>query len=82
MGATTTSLPPGPRTPVPLTSYRLVQRPLESLRGWHARYGDVFTVKLLVFGTGVYVAEPKEIRTLFTGDQRDDVLSLLLRALD
>jgi cytochrome P450 len=31
----------------------------------------VFTVKFLLFGTGVYVAEPDEIKRLFTGDQSD-----------
>jgi len=31
----------------------------------------VFTVRLLVFGTGVYVADPQAIRELFTGDQSD-----------
>ena len=41
------------------------------LTEWHARYGDVFTVKLTGFGTGVYVADPEAIRGLFTGDQSD-----------
>src|SRR5688572_25021720 len=49
----------------------LQRRPLELLRGWQQRYGNVFTVKFLVFGTGVYVAEPEEIRKMFTGDQSD-----------
>jgi cytochrome P450 len=50
---------------------RLMQDPLGSLTGWHRRYGDVFTVPLLVFGVGVYVADPEAIRALFTGDQSD-----------
>jgi cytochrome P450 len=41
------------------------------LRRWHRRYGDVFTVRFLGFGTGVYVADPDAIRGLFTGDQSD-----------
>jgi len=41
------------------------------LRQWHARYGDLFTVRLTGFGTGVYVADPDAIRELFTGDQSD-----------
>jgi cytochrome P450 len=52
-----------------VNTVRLVQRPLESLLGWHKRYGDLFTVRLLVFGTGVYVADPAAIKALFTGDQ-------------
>ena len=41
------------------------------LEGWHRRYGDVFTVKYLGFGTGVYVCDPQAIRELMTGDQSD-----------
>ena len=44
---------------------------MESLLGWQERYGDLFTVSLLVFGTGVYVADPEAIRDLMTGDQSD-----------
>jgi cytochrome P450 family 135 len=65
------ALPPGPRSPAVYTTARFVRRPLEMLRDWQARYGDVFTVKLTGFGTGVYVADPEAIRELFTGDQSD-----------
>jgi cytochrome P450 len=47
----------------------MLRRPLETLADWHARYGDAFTVRWLVFGTGVYVADPAEIKAMFTGDQ-------------
>jgi cytochrome P450 family 135 len=50
---------------------RFALRPLATLRAWHARYGNLFTVRLPVFGTGVYVADPAAIRELFTGDQTD-----------
>jgi cytochrome P450 len=50
---------------------RLVRRPLETLRSWRRRYGDAFTVRMLVFGTGVYVSDPEEVRGLLTGDQSD-----------
>jgi cytochrome P450 len=65
------ALPPGPRTPALLNAVRLARSPLALLRRWHARYGDVFTVRITGFGTGVYVAEPGAIRELFTGDQSD-----------
>src|SRR5437764_8846563 len=65
------ALPPGPRTPATVNIVRFSRRPLEMLRAWHARYGDVFTVRFLGFGTGVYVADPDAIRALFTGDQSD-----------
>ena len=66
-----TELPPGPRAPAVVNTAKLVRRPLESLLGWHRRYGDVFTVEYLIFGTGVYVADPAAIRELLTGDQSD-----------
>lgn len=65
------ALPPGPRTPALANLARLVRRPVETLTGWQARYGDVFTVSFTGFGTGVYVADPEAIRLLFTGDQSD-----------
>ena len=64
-------LPPGPRAPAAINTARLVRRPLESLLGWQERFGDVFTVNYLIFGTGVYVADPTAIRELLTGDQSD-----------
>jgi cytochrome P450 family 135 len=64
-------LPPGPRAPAAVNMARLVQRPLESLAGWRERYGDVFTVPLLIFGVGVYVSDPDAIREMLTGDQSD-----------
>ncbi len=64
-------MPPGPRAPAAVNTARLVQRPLQSLLGWRERYGDVFTVPLLTFGTGVYVADPEAIRGMLTGDQSD-----------
>ena len=64
-------LPPGPRAPAFANLLRFAVRPLETLNAWHARYGDVFTVRFTVFGTGVYVADPDAIRELFTGNQSD-----------
>ena len=64
-------LPPGPRAPASVNTVRLVQRPLQSLVGWRERYGDVFTVPLLVFGVGVYVCDPSAIREMLTGEQSD-----------
>jgi cytochrome P450 len=50
---------------------RFALAPLDTLWAWHARYGNVFTVRFTVFGTGVYVADPEAIKALFTGDQSD-----------
>src|SRR5437899_5996742 len=65
------ALPPGPRAPTVVNSLRFMRRPLELLEGWRARYGDVFSVRMVGFGLGVYVADPEAIRELFTGDQSD-----------
>ena len=65
------SLPPGPKAPAVVNSARLMARPIEPLLGWHDRYGDMVTVPLLIFGTGVYVADAAAIREMFTGDQSD-----------
>src|SRR3981081_2995639 len=65
------ALPPGPRAPAAVNTVRFALRPLEVLRDWHSRYGDVFTVRMLGFGTGVYIVDPDAIRQLFTGDQSD-----------
>jgi cytochrome P450 len=54
-----------------VNSLRFAQRPLAALREWHRRFGDVFTVRMLGFGVGVYVVDPEAIRELFTGDQSD-----------
>jgi cytochrome P450 family 135 len=62
-------LPPGPRAPAIVNTARLMQWPLETLLGWRRRYGDFITVRLLVFGTGVYVGDPDAIREMFSGDQ-------------
>ncbi|HYH62465.1 MAG TPA: cytochrome P450 [Solirubrobacterales bacterium] len=63
------ALPPGPRAPAWVQTARFVRRPLDTLLRWNATYGDIFTARFLVFGTGVYVSDPDEIRGFFTGDQ-------------
>jgi cytochrome P450 len=65
------ALPPGPRAPAVVNALRFTRRPLDVLREWHGRYGDIFTVRITGFGTGVYVVDPDAIRGLFTGDQSD-----------
>jgi cytochrome P450 len=64
-------LPPGPRTPAAVNLAQMMQRPIESLLGWRARYGDVVTVPLPIFGTGVYISDLDGIRSMLTGDQSD-----------
>jgi cytochrome P450 len=68
MGAT---LPPGPRTPALWNVAAFARRPLDQLLKWQERYGNVVTVRMAGFGTGVYIGEPAAIKELFTGDQSD-----------
>ena len=65
------ALPPGPRTPAFINALRFQRAPLEALDSWRERYGDVFTVRMTGFGTGVYVGDPAAIKELVTGDQSD-----------
>jgi cytochrome P450 family 135 len=65
------ALPPGPRAPSVVNTLRFVRGPLRMLDQWGRRYGDAFTVKIVGFGKGVYIADPHAIRELFTGDQSD-----------
>ena len=65
------ALPPGPSGLAVVNAARFARRPLETLLNWQARYGNVFSTRFPVFGTGVYVAEPDEIRAMFTGDQSE-----------
>jgi cytochrome P450 len=65
------SLPPGPREPALLQSFRFWRRPIETLVGWQRRFGDVFTVRFVIVGTGVYVADQQAVKEMFTGDQSD-----------
>jgi cytochrome P450 len=69
--ATNRALPPGPRAPASINTAQLALRPLQSLLGWRERYGDLFTVPLLIFGVGVYVCDPDAIREMLTGEQSD-----------
>jgi len=64
-------LPPGPRAPVVVNTARFLRRPTETLLGWRRRYGDIFTVKVLLYGVGVYLCDPEAVREILTGDQSD-----------
>ena len=46
------ALPPGPRAPATVTTARFAYWPLQTLQSWYRRYGAVFSVRFLSFGTG------------------------------
>jgi cytochrome P450 len=61
-------LPPGPRLPAAVQTAAYGLRPFETLDACAARYGDLFTLKLVTFGTMVCASLPETIKQIFTGD--------------
>jgi cytochrome P450 len=62
------TLPPGPRAPRALQTYFWLTRPTQVFDRCARRFGDPFTLRLLLAGDMVYVADPEVVRTIFTGD--------------
>ena len=62
------ALPPGPRWPAVIQTVAL----LRSGQGWveraAQRYGDLFTIRTLIFGAQVLTSDPELIKQIFTGD--------------
>lgn len=64
------SLPPGPRLPVAVQTYLYWSYTDHYLRACRRRYGDAFTVRAFPAGTRVLLADPEDIKTVFTGDPK------------
>lgn len=62
-----TQLPPGPRLPDAAQTAIWITRPLPFLAAAKARYGDIFTIRLLGMGPMVMVAEPSAVKAIYTG---------------
>jgi cytochrome P450 len=62
-----TSLPPGPRAPLPWLTLNFLLRPDSFLDSCYRRYGDFFTIRV-PGRTIVIVADPEAIKQVFTGD--------------
>ena len=65
-----TALPPGPRAPAPGPDARVGKRPGPFMERCHARYGDIFTLRIASEGTWVLLADPDAVKQVFTGDPR------------
>jgi len=65
---TDSSLPPGPRAPSLQQLYAWTYRPTELLERCHARYGDMFTLRLPAFPPMVVVARPDDVKQVFSAD--------------
>jgi cytochrome P450 family 135 len=61
-------LPPGPRVPPVGQTLAWIVRPEPFMARAHARFGDVFTVRLAAVGTLVFVADPALLKPIFTAD--------------
>lgn len=62
------SLPPGPALPATLQAVVWARRPLPFLEICQRRYGDVFTVDIRNAGTWVILADPQDVKRVFTAD--------------
>jgi cytochrome P450 len=64
-------LPPGPRAPRLLQSRRWSREPLPFLEQCRARYGDTFTLRLRHLGTWVLLADPEDVKRIFSAATND-----------
>jgi cytochrome P450 len=60
-------LPPGLRMPTALQTLGWVMRPLPLLERCQARYGDVFRLQVHNEATWVFLADPDDVKRVFTG---------------
>ena len=78
-----THLPPGPRTPRLVQGAYALTAPGRAMRTMRERYGSAFAVDLPVFGRGVMISDPAEVKQLFmtSPDIADNVRVNLGRVL-
>lgn len=63
-----TTLPPGPRLPLPLGTMVTWTLTLPFWEWCRSRYGPMFTVRCFPWGTAVFVSDSDLIKEVFTGD--------------
>jgi cytochrome P450 len=61
-------LPPGPRLPQTLQAVAWARRPLPFLERCQRRFGDTFTIRVKHAGTWVILADPRDVKQVFTTD--------------
>lgn len=64
-------LPPGPRMPRLMQSRRWSREPLPFLEQCRERYGNTFTLRLRHLGTWVLLADPEDVKRVFSADTDD-----------
>jgi cytochrome P450 len=61
-------LPPGPRLPGTLQAVAWARRPLPFLERCQKHFGDIFTIRVKHAGTWVILADPEDVKRVFTAD--------------
>jgi cytochrome P450 len=64
------SLPPGPRMPRALQALGWARRSLPWLERCRERYGDAFTLRIRHWGDWVVLADPDDVKTVFTAGDK------------
>jgi cytochrome P450 family 135 len=67
-GSSRDGLPPGPRAPGWLQTYRWMFRPIELMERCRKRYGPIFTLRLGPGQDVIMIGEPKLAKQVVTGD--------------
>ncbi len=62
------TLPPGPRMPSTLQAIAWARRPLPFLERCQKHFGDIFTIDVKHAGTWVILADPEDVKKVFTAD--------------
>ena len=68
MKAVTSTLPPGPRLPPVVQAIAWARRPLPFLERCQKHFGDTFTIRVRHAGTWVILADPEDVKRVFTAD--------------
>jgi cytochrome P450 family 135 len=61
-------LPPGPAMPSTLQAVAWARRPLPFLERCQKHFGDIFTIRVKHAGTWVILADPEDVKKVFTAD--------------
>ena len=68
LGTGQPGLPPGPRMPSTLQAIAWARRPLPFLERCQKHFGDIFTIDVKHAGTWVILADPEDVKKVFTAD--------------
>ncbi len=68
MRNTVSRLPPGPRLPPVVQAIAWARRPLPFLERCQKQFGDTFTIRVRHAGTWVILADPEDVKRVFTAD--------------